>query len=74
LYLSFSSFVSLDAKRMESRMAAESPRKVLGRAEFSRLVAPAVELREETVAPAMLNLGQLMKAIMTPMKPSRWLM
>lgn len=68
LYLSFSYLVYFDAKRMARSKAAESPNNVLGKAEFCKLVIPAVELIDDTTAPAMLNLGQFMKAIITPMK------
>lgn len=53
---------------MAKSKAAESPNNVLGKAEFCKLVVPAVELIDDTTAPAMLNLGQFMKAIITPMK------
>lgn len=70
MYFNFSSFVYFDANKIEMSMAADSPKRVLGRAEFWRLVTPAGELMEEMSAPAMLNAGQLMKAITTPMNPN----
>ena len=56
-------------------MAAERPRKELARDEFWRVEVDAVPvmLRAERLTPAILNLGQVIKAKTTPMKASVWL-
>jgi hypothetical protein len=76
LYFSFYSFVSLEANRIERSIHPERPIKVLGYAEFRRLMTLVVvfkELIEDMVAPAMLKEGQLIKAMTTPMNPNIWL-
>lgn len=76
MYVSFYYLVYFDAKSIEIKRAADRPRKVFGNAEFSRLVVVAFDVEvvlmiliEEIIAPAMLNLGQLKKAMVTPINP-----
>lgn len=51
------------------RMPPDNPKNVFGKAEFCRLVDEATAFTAETLAPPILNLGQLSKAITTPMNP-----
>ena len=66
--------LSLEAKTIERRMAAERPRNELASEEFCKVEVDAVPviLRAERLAPAILNLGQVIKAKTTPMKASVW--
>ena len=65
-------FVSLEANKIDVSTAVDKPIKVLTRAELFKLAIEIVVRLTFTyvvaIEPAMLNLGQVAKAITTPMK------
>jgi hypothetical protein len=63
---------------MDSRMDAERPIRVFPNAEFCKyeteVTVVVLTLMYDTTAPPILNLGQLINVIATPISPKVWLM